>query len=88
MLETQRGTAGSQRAPQRGSDMRQITVTEEKKMTVVERKAVMPYEVLADGEVIGEFGARGKLSTKCPNCGKIFDAQKPTDAPYFFSIKH
>ena len=68
--------------------MKQITITEEKKMMVAERKAMMPYEVLADGIVIGEFSARGKLSTKCPNCHLIFDAQKPTDEPYFFSIKH
>ena len=68
--------------------MNQITITEERKMSVAERKAVMPYEVLADGVVIGEFGVRGKLSTKCPNCHLIFDAQKPDDAPFFFSIKH
>ena len=88
MLETQQDTAGSQQAPQQGSDMIQISVTDEKKMTVAQRKAAMPYEVLADGEVIGEFGARGKLSTKCPNCGLVYETQKPTDAPYFFSIKH
>ena len=68
--------------------MIQISITEEKKMTVAQRKAAMPYEVLADGEVIGEFSARGKLSTKCPNCGLVYEAQKPSDAPFFFSIKH
>ncbi len=66
--------------------MRQVTVTEEKKMTVAERKEAMPYEVLADGIVIGEFSVRGKLSTKCPNCGLVYDAQKPTEAPFFFSL--
>ena len=68
--------------------MIQISITEEKKMTVAQRKAAMPYEVLADGEVIGEFSARGKLSTKCPNCGLVYETQKPSDAPFFFSIKH
>ncbi len=80
--------AGSLRVRQRGNKMKSISIAELKKLKVQEIKASLPCEITADGEVIAELGIRGKLSTKCPNCGLVYDAQKPTDAPYFFSIKH
>ena len=68
--------------------MKQMTIVEFRKLKVPEIKANLPCEITADGEVIAELGIRGKLSTKCPNCGLVYDVQKPTDAPYFFSIQH
>ena len=91
MLETQQDTAGSLQVLQRGNKenkMEQITIVEFRKLKVPEVKALLPIEITADGEVIAEVSVRGKLSTKCPNCGLVYETQKPTDAPYFFSIKH
>lgn len=67
--------------------MKQITISELKQLKVPELKAILPCEITADGQVIAELSVRGKLSTKCPNCGLVYDAQKPDDAPYFFSLK-
>ena len=69
--------------------MQQITVTNEKQMTVAERKAAMPYELLADGTAIGTVSADyydgAKIKTKCPNCGLLYDAQKLDGKPGFFA---
>ena len=59
-----------------------------KKLPMEELKAMLPIEITVDGEVIAELDKRGKLSTKCPNCGLVYDATKPDDVPYFFSITH
>lgn len=67
--------------------MKSITITELKQLKVPELKAILPVEITADGEVIAEVGVRGKLSTKCPNCGLVYDSQKPEDTPFFFSIQ-
>jgi hypothetical protein len=81
--------------------MKQITVTDEKKLTVAQRIIKAPYEVLADGVVIGtfrtkdikpaddkpsEFQDTGK--TKCPNCKFEYDLEKKDNTPSFFSIQH
>ena len=72
--------------------MQRITVTEEKKMTVAERKAAMPYEVAADGQVIAVVKAEDinmpTVKTKCPNCGLVYDAKKPDNKPNFLSVQH
>ena len=68
--------------------MKSVSISELKQLKASEIKSMLPFELTSDAIVIAEIIIRGKLSTKCPNCGKIFDAQKPTDAPYFFSIKH
>ena len=79
--------------------MRRITVTDEKRMTVPQRKEAMPYEVIADGTVIGVFSAEtapepeekkeyaayeGKVT--CPNCKFIVQLPEKDKSPYFFSI--
>ncbi len=68
--------------------MKQISIKELKQLKVVELKAILPCELTADGEIIAEIGVRGKLSTKCPNCGLVYLTAKPDDAPFFFSIQH
>jgi len=73
--------------------MQQITHSEEKKMTVADRKAAMPYEITADGEVIGivksfDDTTVPTLKTKCPNCGLVYDAKKPDGKPTFFTLRH
>ena len=67
--------------------MKSITITELKQMKVADLKAVLPCEITADGEIIAEIGVRGKVSTKCPNCGKVYDAKKPDDIPNFLSLR-
>lgn len=66
--------------------MKQVTISELKKLKAGELKSLMPVEVTENCEVIGEFSARGKLSTRCPNCGLVYDTQKPEDIPFFFSV--
>ena len=77
--------------------MKQITVTEEKKMTVAQRKEAVPYEVLADGIVIATVLPSGEEEpskfkdtgmTKCPNCKFEYQLDKKDESPYFFSIQH
>jgi len=71
--------------------MKQITITEEKKMTVAQRKEAMPYEVLADGFVIGIFSAEPEYpggKTKCPNCKFEYDLPVKDNTPSFFSVQH
>ena len=67
--------------------MKTISITELKLLKVADLKAKLPCEITADGEVIAELSERGKLRTKCPNCHLTFDAEKPVEAPYFFSIR-
>jgi len=75
--------------------MNQITVTEEKKMTVPQRKEAMPYELLADGDVIGVVKAGESEEvikepvgrTKCPNCKFEYDLPGKDDTPSFFSVR-
>jgi len=81
--------------------MNQITVTEEKRMTVPQRKEAMPYELLADGFVIGvvtgekveteepkkdEYGPYdGRV--KCPNCKFVIQLPKKNAGLPFFSVR-
>jgi len=74
----------------------QISLTAFKKMTskqIVER---MPFEVTADGDeicIVGEAPPTtavnddlyGKLPTKCPNCGMVYNVQKPDNKPGYFA---
>ena len=71
--------------------MIQITVTNEKKMTVPQRKAAMPYELMADGSVIGVMQEKytpGKAKTKCPNCKFEYDFTEPDGKPFYFTSRH
>lgn len=72
--------------------MRQITVTEEKKMKVPERIAAMPYEIVADGSVIGvvksKEGDYQEGNVTCPNCKFVIALQKKDNTPAPFSIQH
>lgn len=71
--------------------MRQITVTEEKRMTVPQRREAMPYELLADGLVVGvvkdpaDPDVTGDV--KCPNCKFTFALPKKDNSPAFFSVR-
>ena len=72
--------------------MQQITITNEKKMSVQKRKEAMPYEVVADGIVIGvvksfDDTTMPTLKTKCPNCGLNYDAKKPDGKPPYFTLR-
>ena len=72
--------------------MKKITVTEEKRMLVSERKEAMPYELLADGDVVGvvrnpdDSFASGRIT--CPNCKFVLDIPKQDNTPAPFSIHH
>lgn len=70
--------------------MNQITVSNEKKLTTPDRKALMPYEVTADGEVIGVMREPGvvKIKTQCPNCKFVHDYTEPDNKPPYFTMKH
>ena len=79
--------------------MNQITVTEEKRMTVPQRKEAMPYEILADGDVIGVVREEEVFvpplepikepigRTKCPNCKFEYDLPGKDNSPFFFSVR-
>ncbi len=72
-----------------GGRMNQVKVTEEKKMTVAERKEKMPYEVLADGVVIAVVAEKWiprVAKTQCPNCRFVY-TYSGEERPFFFSTK-
>ncbi len=72
--------------------MNRITVTEEKKMTVPQRKEAMPYELVADGVVIAVVMKENQElqtgRTKCPNCKFEYDLPKQDNSPAPFSVRH
>ena len=82
--------------------MNVITVTEEKKMTVPQRKEAMPYSLMADGDIIATVGNEAKVETveekgeyepydgkvKCPNCKFVIQLPKKNAGLSFFSIHH
>jgi len=79
--------------------MQKITVTEEKKMTVPQRKEAMPYRLMADGFIIATVSKDGDVpkvleldepigKTKCPNCKFEYDLPGKDTGPSFFSIQH
>ncbi len=80
--------------------MKQITITEMKKMKVPEFTAALPVEIMADGAVIGVLYQAGmlppspapaedisKFTTKCPNCKLVYQAEKPDNKPFFLSMQ-
>ena len=81
--------------------MNVITVTEEKKMTVPQRKEAMPYSLMADGSIIAtvsndgpaKIEERGEYEpydgkVKCPNCKFVIQLPKKNAGLSFFSIHH
>ena len=68
--------------------MKSVSISELKQLKASEIKSMLPFELTSDAIVIAEIIIRGKLSTKCPNCGLVYLTQRPDDSPYFFSIQH
>jgi hypothetical protein len=69
--------------------MKTLTETEERNLTLAERKALMPYElVTADGKGIGVFVASEMTVSKCPNCGFVSPVQKFDDTLPPFTTRH
>lgn len=69
--------------------MRQISKSEFNKLTASAIKALLPFELTSDGEVIGVFDKKedwGRIQTKCPNCKLTYTVTPPSKEPYFFSI--
>ena len=81
-----------------------VTVTEEKRMTVTQRKEAMPYSLMADGSIIATVSneekeepekveERGEYEpydgkVKCPNCKFVIQLPKKNAGLPFFSIHH
>ena len=72
--------------------MKQVTITELKKMSVAQLKEAMPIEVMADGTVIGVVNSPGAPAVSgkvtCPNCKFVIEVQPKDTAPSFFSVQH
>lgn len=73
-------------------ELTKVTITEEKKMTVAERKAKMPYALMADGSVVAVVKKDEQETltgrTTCPNCKFVYDLPQKSTAPAPFSIQH
>ncbi len=74
--------------------MNRIAKGELPKMKAADIKAALPFEVTSDGEVIAQVAAPGqaeedvgKFKTKCPNCGLVYQGQKPDNKPNFLSMQ-
>lgn len=70
--------------------MKQITLTQLRKMPVLDIEASLPFELMANSDVLGVVKTDIKMETvrtKCPNCGLVYDAKKPDGKPNFFSVK-
>jgi len=79
-----------------------VTVTDEKKMTVPQRKEAMPYSLMADGYIIATVSNEVKVEevekggeyepydgkVKCPNCKFVIQLPKKNAGLSFFSIHH
>ena len=69
----------------------QVSITNLKQMKVSDFKDKMPFEITADGEVIGvmqeEYKPK-KAKTKCPNCKLVYDYEEPDNKPSYFTIRH
>lgn len=80
-----------------------VTVTEEKRMTVTQRKEAMPYSLMADGSIIATVSNEAKVEVveekrgeyepydgkvKCPNCKFVIQLPKKNAGLPFFSIHH
>ncbi len=67
--------------------MKQITATEEKRLTLAQRQALMPYQVVYDGKVEVEVAKPESLSAVCPSCGRIVSVSHPEPKLPFFSLR-
>jgi len=72
--------------------MKQITVTELKRMKVAEIRETMPFRVVADGDTVGVMQgfdppAKEDIETKCPNCKFVYNVIKPDNKPDFFTVQ-
>lgn len=68
--------------------MKQITISELRKMLAKEIKTIPPCELTSDGVVIAELNKPGEQFTgTCPGCGRVVTMGRPEDKPYFFSLK-
>ena len=69
--------------------MNQVSVSNLKQMKVYDLKEKMPFEITADGEVIGVVQSETKkIQNKCPNCKLVFDYTEPDNKPPYFTIRH
>jgi len=72
--------------------MKQLSISELKKLKVSELREIIPCEITSDGTVIGvlkrEDAELQTGRTKCPNCKFEYDLPKQDNTPSFFSVKH
>ncbi len=78
--------------------MKQITLSELKKLGSQQIKELLPFEITFNCEVIAEMKSPGevakqpeedisKYKTKCPNCKLVYQAEKPDNKPNFLSMQ-
>ena len=67
--------------------MNKVAISALKQMRVEEMKALLPFEVTADGIVIGRMSKFGKVNIrmKCPNCKFVNEMEEPDHSPGFLS---
>jgi hypothetical protein len=76
--------------------MKQITISELKRLKAEEIKTALPFEIVSDGEVIADVKMPGEsvkqednsqIPTKCPNCKMVYNVTKPDNQPIFMSMQ-
>lgn len=72
--------------------MKQVSITELRRMPVKEIKEALPFDITSDGEVIAELAIPAaippRVQTQCPNCKNIYLVTPPDNKPFFFSTRH
>jgi len=71
--------------------MNEVSVSNFKKLTVEQIKALMPFAVTSDGIKVGIFGVEVKPlkgKTKCPNCKFTYEFTADDGRAPFFTIRH
>ncbi len=71
--------------------MRQVSITEFKKLTATEIKAMLPVTITADGLPVAVVQLDYKPpsgKTKCPNCKLEYQVALPDGKQFFFTGKH
>lgn len=75
--------------------MTTCTMTEFKRLTVAQMKAMFPIEITSDGELFATIDKpKGReksmvgTPTQCPNCKMEFRVKPPDGKPWFFTMKH